>query len=107
MRLPNSVKISQHIRDLRLMESLIIILDCGKVMHKTNGSAVEYIVTKFSDITDKIIPFFDKYPLEGKKLLDFKDFCRVASLMKDKVHLTKAGLEQIKEIKNGMNDGRK
>jgi hypothetical protein len=89
------------------MESLIIILDCGKVMHKTNGSAVEYIVTKFSDITDKIIPFFDKYPLEGKKLLDFKDFCRVASLMKDKVHLTKAGLEQIKEIKNGMNDGRK
>lgn len=107
--------IPQHIRDLKLMESLILILvpsprrgdDCGKVMPKSNGSAVEFIVTKFSDIESKIIPFFDKYPLEGKKLLDFKDFCVVASLMKDKHHFTKEGLEQIKEIKKGMNEGRK
>jgi hypothetical protein len=42
-----------------------------------------------------------------EKLLDFKDFCVVASLMKDKHHFTKEGLEQIKEIKKGMNEGRK
>jgi hypothetical protein len=32
--------ISQHIRDIELMESLILLLGCGKVMLKTNGSAI-------------------------------------------------------------------
>jgi hypothetical protein len=32
-------------------------------------------------------------------------FVKVAELMKAKVHLTQSGLEQIKQIKSGMNGG--
>jgi len=56
--------------------------------------------------SSKIIPFFSKYPIEGVKAKDFDDFCKVAELMKSKVHLTSDGLEQIRKIKSGMNRGR-
>ena len=58
---------------------------------------------RFSDITDKIIPFFDKYSIEGVKAFDFADFKRAAELMKNKAHLTEDGLEEIRKIKGGMN----
>ncbi len=55
---------------------------------------------------NKIIPFLDNYPLLGAKRQDYFDFCKVASLMKTKAHLTNEGLEQIKQIKSGMNSAR-
>jgi hypothetical protein len=51
--------------------------------------------------------FFQKYPLQGVKSKDFKDFCKVAELMENKAHLTAEGLDQIRQIKAGMNTGRK
>jgi hypothetical protein len=42
------------------------------------------------------------------KALDFNDFCQVAKMMKDRIHLsTPEGIEQIKKIVAGMNRGRK
>ena len=41
------------------------------------------------------------------KAHDFEDFCKVAELMQEKKHLTKEGIEQIKNIQGGMNRGRK
>lgn len=78
---------------------------CGGIYKK--GNTFYFRVTKLSDITDKIIPFFKKYPIVGIKALDFADFGLAAKLIKDKKHLTKEGLEQIKNIKAGMNIGRK
>lgn len=98
-------KITQHLRDKLLMISLIKYFNCGKVYQ--NRNAVDYRVEKFDDIVNKIIPFLKKHWIEGVKAQDFKDFCRVAELMKDKKHLTKEGLEEIKKIKVGMNKGRK
>lgn len=57
-----------------------------------------------SDMRDKIILFFVKYPILGSKAQDFYDFCKVADLMKDKKHLTPKGLDQICKIKEGMNN---
>ena len=57
-------------------------------------------------MTEKIIPLFEKYPILGNKALDFYDFCETASIMKDKGHLTKEGLEKIIKIKGGMNSKR-
>lgn len=64
------------------------------------------MVSRYSDISEKIIPLFNKYPIAGVKLLDFADFCKVAELMKAGQHLTKEGLAEIKLIKAGMNSGR-
>lgn len=60
-------------------------------------------VINFSDITDIIIPFFEKYRIQGKKSLDFEDFKKVADMCKKKDHLTLEGLKKITNIRLGMN----
>ena len=97
--------IGQHKRDEALLISFIYYLNCGTV--NKNKDSYKFCVTKFDDIVNKIIPFFKKYPILGVKALDFADFCKAAELIKNKAHLTKDGLEQIRKIKAGMNRGRK
>lgn len=60
-------------------------------------------VVKFSFITDNIIPFFDKYPIQGIKSSDFLSFKEAAEIIKSKDHLTPKGLEKILDIKTRMN----
>ena len=94
-------KLSQHSRDEQLMKSLIKYLNCGNVYRHQDLSNLR--VVKFSDLIEKIIPFFEK----GVKLLDFNDFKKVAELIENKEHLTTEGLDQIRKIKTSMNLGRK
>jgi hypothetical protein len=103
-------KITQHSRDIALMESLIKFLDCGSCSQSLNihQQVVDFYVNKFIDLTDKVIMFFQKYNILGVKSKDFKDFCKVVELMQNKAHLTAEGLgyAQIRKIKAGMNKGR-
>jgi LAGLIDADG endonuclease len=86
------------------MRSFVKYFNCGNI-YKSRESFV-YRVEKFSDIENKIIPFFNKYKIQGVKYLDYIDFCKTAELLKNKTHITKKGLEQIRAIKIGMNKGR-
>ena len=54
----------------------------------------------------KLYPFFNDYPIQGIKSLDFADFKKVAEIIKNKDHLTETGLKQIVEIQVGMNQRR-
>jgi hypothetical protein len=89
------------------MDRLVGLLGCGKYYSRLNKDFGEIIVTGFSDIDSKIIPFFDKYSILGVKSQDYADFKQVAELMKNKAHLTAEGLDKIRQIKAGMNSGRK
>nr|ATI20590.1 LAGLIDADG endonuclease [Ophiognomonia clavigignenti-juglandacearum] len=60
-------------------------------------------VVKFSDITDKIIPFFENYPIQGQKSLDLLSFIEAAVIIQSKDHLTSKGLEKILDLKAKMN----
>jgi hypothetical protein len=97
-------QLTQHARDEQLIKSLIEYLGCGTV-HK-DRETFNFLVSKFSDINDKIIPFFAKYSILGVKLLDYIDWCKAAELIKNKDHQTEDGLDQIRKIKEGMNAGR-
>ena len=96
--------VTQHVRDEQLMNSLTEYLNCGN-LHKKR-EVFEYQVSKFADLTDRIIPFFNKYPILGQKSKDFEDFSKVADLMETKVHLTIEGVNEIRKIKDNMNTGR-
>jgi hypothetical protein len=96
--------VTQHVRDEQLMNSLTEYLNCGN-LHKKR-EVFEYQVSKFADLTDRIIPFFNKYPILGQKSKDFEDFSKVADLMETKVHLTTEGVNEIRKIKDNMNTGR-
>ena len=89
------------------MKALIEYLGCGHYYLKAKQDVGDFIVSGLSDITAKIIPFFEKFQIVGVKALDFADFCKASKLIKDKAHLTESGLEDIRLIKAGMNRGRK
>lgn len=98
--------LTQHLRDEVLLKTLKNYWGCGRIVKINNVSVVRFVVTKFSDIDEKIIPFFKKYPIHGIKLLDFMSFCEVGELIKTKEHLTESGLEKIIKIKSKMNKTR-
>lgn len=72
-RIELGFSITQHSRDLYLLEKFISYFNCGRIK-KDNRNPVHYfIVSNSQDITDKIIPFFLKYKVLGVKSEDFKD----------------------------------
>jgi hypothetical protein len=78
----------------------------NKYVSKSNNT-VSLAITKTSELIEVIIPFFEKYPLQGLKSLDFADFKKVATMKGSKEHLTVEGVSKILEIKLNMNKYRK
>lgn len=99
-------QVPQHVRDIELLKIFIKIFNCGYVNTEFDRSTSCFYVYKLADIIEKVIPFFDKYPILGSKSADFNDFKKIAMLMKDKAHLTKEGLSQIRYLQSGMNSRR-
>lgn len=100
-------RISQHSRDLMLMEKIVEYFGAGKVYKYGGKSAVSLTIVDFTDITNKIVPFFYQYSIIGIKLYDYLDWCKIHSLMVNRSHLTVEGINSIRDIKSGMNTGRK
>lgn len=100
-----SFVVVQHYRDELLLQKFIEYFGCGILYRKKE--VFEYRVTKLSDFVEKILPFFDKYPILGIKSLDYLDFCKVVRLMQTQAHLSKKGVDEIITIKSGMNKGRR
>ncbi len=92
--------------DEDILRQIKEVLKCGNIYklsydrYRKWRAHVKYKVSNFSDIVEKIIPFFTSHPLQAKKRLQFAKFCYVAKLMQRKRHLTKDGVRQILEIKS-------
>ena len=93
--------------DEPILREIQKVLGCGNIyrLEYTRYSKwrphVKLKVSNFSSISQKIIPFFRKYPLKAKKRHDFEKFCQAAELIKEKRHLTPEGVELIRKIKHG------
>jgi hypothetical protein len=104
-------QVTQHTRDKLLLQNIVNFLNCGRYRETTNSIDGKVEVEKFKDITEKIIPFLDKYPLIGSKVKDFSAFSSISELMKKGAHLTPGvhkglGPAEIRRIKSGMNRAR-
>ena len=98
--------IAQDIRDIALLGNLIIYFKCGLVEKvKTRPTQSSYVVCKWGDVFNKIIPFFDRYTLKGRKLLDFYHFKKVAVMTKESTKYNENSdlLKEIIKIKKNMN----
>jgi hypothetical protein len=58
-------QLTQHSRDIVLMQNLRNFWDCGNIIEDSKQPIVDFKINKFSDIHDKVIPFFQKYPIQG------------------------------------------
>jgi hypothetical protein len=91
-----------------VLEDLARFFGCGKVYvnrrydnHREDLS--RYCVSKFADLRDVIVPFFQYNPLRTSKQHNFEKFAQVISLMDQGRHLTVSGVIQIAEIAETMN----
>ena len=100
--------------DRELLETVRKRLECGHIYELDFGRYqgyeaknwkphVKYRVSNFQELTEKVIPFFSKYPLFGTKRQSFEVFCQIAELMANKQHLTPEGLERIKMLVKQLN----
>jgi hypothetical protein len=91
--------------DEPILQEIKRSLNCGNIYrleyerYEKWRPHVKLKVSNFSDISNKIILFFHRYPLQAKKKLQFEKFCQVAELIKTKQHLTLEGIEKIRALK--------
>ncbi len=91
--------------DLEILKRLKTTLECGNIYkldymrYQKWKPHCKYKVSNIVDITQKVIPFFKKYPLQAKKKISFKSFCKAAELITAKMHLTNNGVTQIRKLR--------
>ena len=101
------IKLNQ--RDKEVLQKVCNTLDCGEVYFQKEKRAnhtqcYRFTVASHTAILEKIIPFFTQHPLQSvSKRENFAIFCKVANFVKNKKHLTKKGIEQIRRWKSLMN----
>jgi LAGLIDADG DNA endonuclease family protein len=96
----------QQKREEKLIESFLVVqlsyFYSGKIQIGYNKTSICFVFTKKADLEKKLNPFFQKYSLNK----EFIAFCSVLFLVNTKSLLTEQGLNQILEIKSGINSCR-
>ena len=72
---------------------------------KQGKDSVQFRVYSLKDLTNVIIPHFERYPLITQKRADFELFKMVVEIMNRKENLTAEGLQAIINIRATLNQG--
>lgn len=92
-----------------VLDGVVDVLGCGKVYNLDFGRYrgyeskgwnphIKYRVGNLSDLHRKVIPFFRKHHLFGRKRKAFELLTEIVELMVRKEHLNSDGLEKAKEL---------
>ena len=98
-------RIVQHEKDESVLYKIKNYFNFGYVkINRTDahGTRKEFRVRGMNNL-NKLIEFFNKYPLSTSKANDFKIFSEIIQLMNNKEHLTKKGLDKIAKLISEMN----
>ena len=68
-----------------------------------NENLYRYCIRSIKDLSEKILPFFERNPLRTSKKKDFEKFKRVILMMTKRKHLQKSGLIKIARYASQMN----
>lgn len=73
----------QHSKNFELIKLFISFFNCGisKIRYNNKLSRFDYYVQDTNSIINKIIPHFEKYPLENIKELDYLDFKLIMNMI--------------------------
>lgn len=99
--------VSQNFPSRKVLEGIRDTLQCGYI--KANDAAgkadktLVYVVRDRKDLLQKIIPFFERYPLLSEKRNDFELFRKIVRRIEAGEHLKLEGFEQIVCLAYAMN----
>lgn len=90
--------------DREIIERIQQVLGCGRIYYLEYKRYdwlphVKLKIGNIKGVCEKLIPFFDKYPLQGKKAKVYKYFREAAFLIRDKKHLSDRGYDRILKLR--------
>ena len=94
-------RVVQHQKDAEILRKLASVFGCGNVV-TNHGDRKEFRVRGLQNLAH-IVKFFQEHPLQTTKRENFERFSEIISLMQEKQHATKEGLEKIANIAWRMN----
>jgi hypothetical protein len=100
--------VAQGASSRQVLEDLVPFFGCGKVYanprydnHREH--MYRYVVRRFDDLRDVIVPFFREHPLRTSKRDNFDKFAMIIELMSLRRHLSVPGITEIAGIVQTMN----
>ena len=102
-RISAAFNVSQH--DRAPLDLFRQTLGCGTTRRAGNGGWY-WEVNRLSDIQDRIVPFFERFPLLGSKAEDFRRFASAVRILA-RGRLSPSGYAQVLALREGMNRGGK
>lgn len=93
--------------DAPILEKIRKLLDCGTI-YKLDyerykwAPHVKFKVSNIADLKNKIIPFFEMYPLQAKKAKSFAIWSKIVGMVYEKKHLDYGGFQKILKLRDQM-----
>lgn len=93
--------------ELPLLEKVMDFWGCGKIYfqreyRKNQRDNYRFEIFNYDVLKRVVVPFFERYPLQSKRIRDFRLFCRILDLAMEKAHQTPRGIQEIKKLKKQM-----
>ncbi len=104
--------ITQGAKSKKVLEIFQKYFGCGKIFvnkryDNHNEYLYRYCVRSLTDLSAKIVPFFQKHELKTAKEKDFLIFARVIGLMVKQIHRSDQGMRTIARMTEKMNRKKK
>lgn len=95
---------------LNLLKKVKKSFGCGEIYHqkekrKNHSECYRFEINSRKDISETLIPFFQKHPLQGPKVKDFLIFQQTFIIIQANNRLDDKELAKIKKLKQRMNLG--
>ncbi len=99
-------RVSQNPQGLKILETFRERLQCGTIKRNHRFSLTDrtlvFVVRNQQDLLNRVVPFFEHYPIQSDKRNQFEKFKTVLLMIQQQKHLTREGFVEIIAIANEM-----
>ncbi len=107
LELRPSFALSLNEKDLELLTDLQAFFGCGWIRESKRDRTFKYEVRSIRDLTEHVLPHFERFPLRGYKARSCAGFARVCRMIEQGDHLQREGVREIVEIAYRMDFGKR
>jgi hypothetical protein len=86
---------------------LQVFFECGWIRESRSDRTWKYEVRAIADLTERILPHFERFPLRGNKARSLQSFVVVCRMIEQGDHLQLDGLREIVDIATEINLGKR
>jgi hypothetical protein len=98
-----SFSVSQNEERRQVLDIIQKYFGCGSIRRDYSDRTVKFEIRDHTQLKDKVIPHFERFPLLSKKQKDFELFREVCKIIDYGEHLTQNGFTKIVRLAYQMN----